>query len=88
MYGTAYNACVGAAVLFDIDGTLVLTGGAGIRGIARAFADLFGVKAPVDGISMGGRTDAWVLAELASASGVTADPSAVAGFPTPIYSTC
>ena len=30
-------------ILFDIDGTLVLTGGAGQRAMARAFEDLFSV---------------------------------------------
>ena len=62
-------------LLFDIDGTLCLTGGAGIRGMALAFEELFGVEAPVEGISMAGRTDAWVLAALASARGLAPDPS-------------
>lgn len=39
--------------------------------MALAFEELFNVPAPVDGISMAGRTDAWVLAALASARGVS-----------------
>ena len=30
--------------LFDVDGTLILTGGAGLRALALAFADLYGVE--------------------------------------------
>lgn len=51
-------------LLFDIDGTLLLTGGAGKRAMERAFLDLFGVADALAGVSMAGRTDRW-LAELA-----------------------
>ena len=51
-------------LLFDIDGTLLLTGGAGKRAMERAFLDLFGVADALSGVSMAGRTDRW-LAELA-----------------------
>jgi phosphoglycolate phosphatase-like HAD superfamily hydrolase len=51
-------------LLFDIDGTLLLTGGAGKRAMERAFLDLFGVTDALAGVSMAGRTDRW-LAELA-----------------------
>ena len=57
-------------VLFDIDGTLVLTGGAGGRAMTRAFADLFGVADAFRDIPMPGRTDAWILADAATAHGV------------------
>ena len=33
----------GALVLFDIDGTLLLSGGAGVRSMTRAFESIFGV---------------------------------------------
>ena len=39
-------------VLFDIDGTLILTGGAGGRAVARAFADLFHIDG-FQGLSIG-----------------------------------
>ncbi|MFN7979865.1 MAG: haloacid dehalogenase-like hydrolase [Vicinamibacterales bacterium] len=51
-------------LLFDIDGTLLLTGGAGKRAMERAFFELFGVADALSGVSMAGRTDRW-LAELA-----------------------
>jgi len=59
-------------ILFDIDGTLVLTGGAGGRAMTRAFEDLFGVADAFHGIPMPGRTDAWILADAATAHGVSA----------------
>ena len=44
-------------VLFDIDGTLVLTGGAGIRAMNRAGQAVLGVPRILDGIPVAGRTD-------------------------------
>lgn len=57
-------------ILFDIDGTLVLTGGAGGRAMARAFADVFGVQNGLASISMAGRTDAWIVAQMAAEHGM------------------
>ena len=48
-------------VLFDIDGTLVLTGGAGKRAMDRAFEDAFGVADAFADIAMGGRTDRYLI---------------------------
>ena len=50
-------------VLFDIDGTLVLTGGAGVRAMNRALADAFGRAEGLDGIPVAGRTDWAILAD-------------------------
>ena len=44
-------------VLFDIDGTLVLTGGAGIRAMNRAGQSVLGVPRILDGVPVAGRTD-------------------------------
>ena len=57
-------------LLFDIDGTLVLTGGAGQRAMARAFEDLFAVPNGFDTIQMAGRTDTWILSRAAQLHGV------------------
>jgi phosphoglycolate phosphatase len=59
-------------VLFDIDGTLVLTGGAGGRAMTRAFEDLFGVADAFRGIPMPGRTDRWILNDAAAIHGIAA----------------
>lgn len=47
-------------VLFDIDGTLVLTGGAGLRAMNRAGETLLGVPRILDGVPIAGRTD-WII---------------------------
>jgi phosphoglycolate phosphatase-like HAD superfamily hydrolase len=47
-------------LLFDIDGTLVLTGGAGIRAMNRAGEEILGVHNLLDGIPCAGRTD-WII---------------------------
>jgi phosphoglycolate phosphatase len=56
----------------------VLTGGAGLRAMGRAFEDLFAVSNAFEGIPMSGRTDTWILARAADAHGITS--SALAGF--------
>src|SRR4051812_48874601 len=44
-------------LLFDIDGTLVLTGGAGRRAMVGAFATLHGREDVFEGLSFAGMTD-------------------------------
>ncbi len=51
-------------LLFDIDGTLLHTGGAGQAGIERALEVEFGVTAPTDGIPTAGRTDRAIAQDL------------------------
>jgi phosphoglycolate phosphatase len=46
-----------AAVLFDIDGTLLVTGGAGAVAWRRAFLELHGVEANIDEHTHAGMTD-------------------------------
>jgi phosphoglycolate phosphatase-like HAD superfamily hydrolase len=72
----------GAVLLFDIDGTLVLTGGAGGRAMTRAFEELYGVGNAFEGVPFNGRTDAWILSRAAAAHGI--DDEAIARFK-PLY---
>ena len=51
-------------ILFDIDGTLLHSGGAGQAGVERALAEEFGVTAPTDGIPTAGRTDRGIARDL------------------------
>ena len=44
-------------VLFDIDGTLIRTSGAGIRAFERTLASEFKIRDGADGINFAGRTD-------------------------------
>jgi len=50
-------------VLFDIDGTLVHTGGAGVKAFARAFATEFGVANGTELLKFAGRTDVSLVRE-------------------------
>lgn len=66
-------------LLFDIDGTLVLTGGAGKRAITRAFHELFGVPEAFAAVPLSGRTDRYLVEQGLARCGVpvTADVLAV-----------
>ena len=67
-------------LLFDIDGTLVLTGGAGERAMNRAFAELFGIARGFEGIPMAGRTDPIIVSEALARAGIDATEAGVARF--------
>jgi phosphoglycolate phosphatase-like HAD superfamily hydrolase len=50
-------------ILFDIDGTLMDSGGAGIRSLTLAFEEIFSVRDAFRSISMAGKTDMQILRE-------------------------
>jgi phosphoglycolate phosphatase-like HAD superfamily hydrolase len=50
-------------LLFDVDGTLVLTGGAAVRAMDEAFHEVFGVRGAFEHVPMPGRTDGAILAD-------------------------
>ena len=58
-------------VLFDIDGTILWTDGAGRRAVYRALAEVLGA-APDDGHEFDGKTDPQIVRELMRLSGVAA----------------
>jgi phosphoglycolate phosphatase-like HAD superfamily hydrolase len=60
-------------VLFDIDGTLVLTGGAGIRAMNRACEDLVGHARALADIPVAGRTDRIILTDVMTRAGCAGD---------------
>jgi phosphoglycolate phosphatase len=64
-----------ALILFDIDGTLLLSGRAGLRAMTRAFEQAFGVRNAFAGESFGGRTDSFLVSNALRAAGLpdTAD---------------
>jgi phosphoglycolate phosphatase-like HAD superfamily hydrolase len=53
-------------VLFDIDGTLVHTGGAGVKAFAKAFATEFGITDGTEKLKFAGRTDVSLVREFFS----------------------
>ena len=60
-------------VLFDIDGTLVLTGGAGVRALARAVEAITGHTDPLDAVPVAGRTDWIILKDAMARAGIELD---------------
>jgi phosphoglycolate phosphatase len=76
----AIDASRASLILFDIDGTLVLTGGAGVRAMTLAFEELLGIRDAFRGIPMAGRTDSWILADAAAAHSIPADSDDLARF--------
>jgi len=66
--------------LFDIDGTLVVTGGAGQRAMNRAFHDVFGVPDAFVGVELAGRTDTSILGDAFARQRLDMTPEAIAAF--------
>ena len=59
-----------ALILFDIDGTLLLSGRAGLRAMTRAFDQTFGITNAFAGESFGGRTDSYLVSKALQAAGM------------------
>jgi phosphoglycolate phosphatase len=51
-------------LLWDIDGTLISSGGAGIRALQLALRNAFGIDGSLAGIEFAGRTDPWIIREI------------------------
>jgi phosphoglycolate phosphatase-like HAD superfamily hydrolase len=61
-------------ILWDIDGTLIVSHGAGARAMERAFEKRFGLKGDLSKIDWAGRTDTWITGEVLRHNGVPATP--------------
>ena len=57
-------------ILFDIDGTLIETGGAGTTSLNKSFNKVFGIKDAFKGISMAGKTDIQIIKQGLKAHGL------------------
>lgn len=60
-------------VLFDVDATLISTGGVGFHAMVDAGRDLFGPGFTGEGVSFAGRLDPLILRELLVGHGIEAD---------------
>src|SRR5207248_5160379 len=58
-----------ALLLWDIDGTLLLTDGAGMRGMARASRRLYGEAFRWDGVQASGRLDPLIFEDALAKNG-------------------
>ena len=61
-------------VLFDVDGTLIHTDGAGKKAFARTFAAAFNAHDGIRKVNFGGRTDVSLARELFGIHGIPASP--------------
>lgn len=67
-------------ILFDIDGTLTHTSGAGERAFARVFASLFGVAHGAEKLRFAGRTDPGIVREFFIQNAIEPSPENLARF--------
>jgi phosphoglycolate phosphatase len=59
--------------LFDVDGTLIWSGRAGVRGLDAAFQRVFGIERGMEGIVCDGKTDPAIVREVLVARGLGAE---------------
>lgn len=64
-------------LLFDIDGTLIDTGGAGSRSLNISFKELFSIKDAFKDINMAGKTDIQIMKEGMMRHGIPQDESVI-----------
>ncbi len=65
-------------ILFDIDGTLLTSGGAGERALRRGFKTSFGVDDDLSAIEIAGRTDSGIGRRMLAAHGLAETPENLA----------
>jgi len=65
-------------LLFDIDGTLITSGGAGQAALRHAMRDAFGVEEDLSGTIVAGNTDSGIARELLQKHGLPASPENIA----------
>jgi phosphoglycolate phosphatase len=57
-------------ILFDIDGTLLTTDGAGRAALQAAGADVFGIEEDLEGVAISGNTDVAIVHEILNKHGI------------------
>jgi phosphoglycolate phosphatase-like HAD superfamily hydrolase len=57
-------------LLWDIDGTLTLSGGAGMHALQAGLRREFGVARPLNDIDYAGRTDRWIMRQIFGKAGL------------------
>lgn len=67
-------------VLWDIDGTLIRTGGAGTRAFERTFNTVFGIPRATETLNFSGRTDTSLVRECFGLHGIAPTPENFAKF--------
>src|SRR5258707_6285574 len=57
-------------ILFDIDGTLLTTDGAGRAALRAAGADVFAIEEDLEGVAISGNTDVAIVHEILNKHGI------------------
>ncbi|MFQ3577455.1 MAG: HAD family hydrolase [Verrucomicrobiia bacterium] len=70
----------GILCLFDIDGTLLTTGGAGEMALKQACLEFFGKEDTLEGIEISGRTDTSIARQLCTRYGLPHSSANIDGF--------
>ena len=73
----SHHSPVKKLILWDIDGTLIVSHGAGFRAMERALTQRFGLKCDMRTIDWAGRTDSWIAAEVLRVVGLPTTPQNV-----------
>ena len=67
-------------LLFDIDGTLIHSGGAGVRALKSAFKERFGVADDLHGIEIAGMTDSGIVVSILKKNDIPATNENIGAF--------
>ena len=67
-------------ILFDIDGTMIHSGGAGKRAMNQSFEEVFGIAEGLKEVSLGGKTDPQILTEALAINKIITDEDKNARF--------
>ena len=67
-------------LLFDIDGTLIHSGGAGVRALKSAFEERFGVADDLHGIEIAGMTDSGIVVSILNKHKIPATTENISAF--------
>jgi phosphoglycolate phosphatase len=61
-------------ILWDIDGTILHSGGAGMHSLQLALKEVFGSDASIADIDFAGRTDPWIIGQVFARAGIEDSP--------------
>ena len=67
-------------VLFDIDGTILTSGGAGEKAMTQAIRDTFGPDQNLGNVELAGKTDVWIAQQIFETRGVKPRPDDIERF--------
>ena len=78
--GDSFNKMQKILILWDIDGTILRSGKAGMKALQAALQDVFGVSGSFEGIEFAGRTDPWIIRQIFSRFGIENTKENVASY--------